>query len=430
VPDDKTTGRMFAAPSGFRDSPIGALSPGEVVLSTFQVRESVMRTETGEVFAGLDMLLDRPVALKIAWRDAGTPSLLPEAKRCAAVTDPGAVEIYQIGNHRGLELVVSERVAGGLVVGWAPNGAGPEDVLEVFRSIVHAVAASHDAGIAVGEVSGQTIAIAPDLRVVLGRLSMSQVPAIGPDELCVAPEVATGDVAQHDPFGAAAIDLYGLGCVAFELATGRPPFGGDREMLIHQHVHTPPPRLSDTRADLPPELSDLVDELLAKHPRSRPSSAEVVRDQIDAIVARAWAARRGVRVLVLDGNAARGRALASLARRAHPRATVLAADTGADGLARMHRDKPDLILIEAGLGGAMNALEFCMAASGAGELEGARLAVVGDRFSESDRAVFAQVGVHDVVVRDAKLADAIATLVIGAVGQPRPRDGRRRRVTG
>jgi CheY-like chemotaxis protein len=421
------------APSGFRDSPVGAVQQGEVILSTFRVGESIARTDTGEVFAGWDMLLERPVALKIAWRDQGTPPLLPEARRCAAVMDPGAVEIYQLGAHQGLETVVAERVEGGLLAGWAPGGASPEDVLEVLRAAIHAVAAAHDAGIAVGELSGYTIAIDPaGWRIVLGRLSMSQVPAVGPDDVCLAPEVIGGHVSAQDPAAAGAIDLYGLGCVAVHLATGRPAFSpAQGKTLLAHHLQSPAPHLSLGRPDLPGELSDLVAELLAKDPNARPGSAAVVRDQIDAIVARAWAQRRGCRVLVIDDDTTQATSLASLARRAHPRASVLTATSGGDAVGRMRRDHPDLVFVDAGLGGEMNALELCMFLGGGGEDFGeARLVVISDHFSPRDRDVFAQVGVRDLLVRDGVLGDAVAVLVRGVIEQPRPQNPRPRRVTG
>src|SRR5271154_2495259 len=102
----------FAAPAGFRDSPDRALATGEVVASTYQVHDEIARTDTGIVFEARDMLLDRLVALKLAWRDPGTPPLLGEARRCAAVRDPCAVQVHGMGTHRGAEFAVGERVLG------------------------------------------------------------------------------------------------------------------------------------------------------------------------------------------------------------------------------------------------------------------------------------------------------------------------------
>jgi len=73
------------APPGFRDSQQRPLAPGEVVASTYAIRDEITRTDDGIVFEARDMMLDRPVAFKLAWRDPGTPSLIAEARRCAAV---------------------------------------------------------------------------------------------------------------------------------------------------------------------------------------------------------------------------------------------------------------------------------------------------------------------------------------------------------
>src|ERR1700704_5104600 len=105
----------FQAPPGFRDSPIGALNQGDVVASTYTIRGEVARTDTGVVYEARDMMIDRPVALKLAWRDPGMPSLILEARRCATVRDPCAVAIYGMGNHQGIEFVVGERVTGRLL---------------------------------------------------------------------------------------------------------------------------------------------------------------------------------------------------------------------------------------------------------------------------------------------------------------------------
>src|SRR5262249_41763640 len=158
-----------------------------------------------------------------------------------------------------------------------------------------------------------------DNRLVLGRLSLSQVPAFGPHGQILAPEVVRGDVHAHNPAAAEAIDLYGLGCVAVELACGAPPFADDDPRVeARAHPSDPPPRRSDLRPDLPGELSDLVAWLLAKHPIARPPSARDVLAQLDAIIDRLGSRTTPLRVLIVDDDTARARWLWGLARRAHP----------------------------------------------------------------------------------------------------------------
>src|SRR3569623_2997992 len=104
--------QSFTPPAGYRESTHRPLAEGEVVASTYQIRDEITRTEDGVVFEARDMLLDRPVALKLAWRDPGTPSLLAEARRCAAVRDACAVQVHGTGAHNGVEFAVAERVIG------------------------------------------------------------------------------------------------------------------------------------------------------------------------------------------------------------------------------------------------------------------------------------------------------------------------------
>jgi serine/threonine-protein kinase len=87
----------------------------------------------------------------------------------------------------------------------------------------------------------------------------------------MAPEQAAGDPVDHR------VDLYALGCVAYELLTGGPPFKGDsaRE-VIAAHLADDPEPVSERRAGVPPALATVVMQLLAKRPSDRPESAEEV----------------------------------------------------------------------------------------------------------------------------------------------------------
>src|ERR1700744_2906710 len=217
----------FAAPAGFRESPQRPLVSGEVVASTYVIRDEVARTDTGIVFEARDRLLDPPVAVKLAWRDPGLPSLLAEARRCAAVRDPCAVQVHGMGVHNGVEYVVGERVEGTLLHDELRARPLSEELyLARLRTLTAAVSTAHEGGIAVGDISGATILVGQgdEGRLVLGRLSLSQVAAFGPHGQSLAPEVVRGDVLANDPGAAEAIDLYGLGCIANELASGAPPF--------------------------------------------------------------------------------------------------------------------------------------------------------------------------------------------------------------
>jgi len=409
----------YLAPPGFRDSSSPALNHGEVVASTYAIRHEIARTDTGVVFEARDMMMDRPVALKLAWRDAGTPSMILEARRCAAVHDPCAVAIYGMGSHNSAEYVVAERIEGMLLRELVGTPAVSDAYLGRVRALVAAVTRSHEAGIAVGDISGATVLVDDDNRMVLGRLSLSQIPAFGPHGQILAPEVVRGEVEASDPSAAEAIDLYGLGCIAIELARGEPPFAHrDPSVELRGHAYEAPPRLADLRPDIPGELSDLVEWLLAKVPVERPRSARDVLEQIDAIIERLGIGTRSLRVLIVDDDTSRARLLWSLARRAHARTIVEISSDGSDAAHKLNRDKPDLVFVDASLRGVMNAFELCMYARGLEGLsdERAQLALLGDP-PERDRVLFADVDVP-ILPDDHRMAAAVLDRVRAAMADP------------
>lgn len=94
------------------------------------------------------------------------------------------------------------------------------------------------------------------------------------------PELVTGETNITGK-----VDLYALGCLLFELITGRTPFVGDGFVqLFEQHLKSPPPRLRDKAPGTPLELDELVNTLLAKEPESRPFNARAVQGQLNAIL--------------------------------------------------------------------------------------------------------------------------------------------------
>ncbi|WP_457469701.1 protein kinase domain-containing protein [Streptomyces sp. TE4109] len=84
----------------------------------------------------------------------------------------------------------------------------------------------------------------------------------------MAPEALAGTFDQRS-------DLYSLGCVLYEMVTGRRPFTGTPWHLINQHLKEQPTPLRTLRPDVPVELERLVSRLLAKDPAQRPDSAGV-----------------------------------------------------------------------------------------------------------------------------------------------------------
>ena len=407
-----------------------------MIASTYEILDEIARAENGIVYEARDTRLDRVVALKMASGDPA--SLRTEARRCAAVRDACAVQVHGMGVHDGVEYAVAERVLGRLLREDLERQLPTDVYLSRLRTLIAAVVRAHEAGIAVGDISGSTVLVVPvpgdapesvrfaEGRLVLGRLSLSQVPAFGPHGQILAPEVVKGEVSANDPAAAEAIDLYGLGCIAIEMARGTPPFADDDPQAeLRGHATMPPARIADLRGDVPTELSDLVDWLLVKKPAARPRSARDVLLQMDAIIERIGTVTRPLRVLIVDDDTARARWLWSLARRAHSATIVEIASEGTDAAHKLNRDQPDLVFVDAALRGVMNALELCMYARG---LESwhhtlGQMFLIGN-VSERDAALFDEVNVV-AIPGDANLPGAILDRIRAAVtARPRTRKPR------
>jgi CheY-like chemotaxis protein len=341
------------------------------------------------------------------------------------VRDPIAVAVHQMGNHRGAEFVVGERILGrtvsDLAGSYLASGAAMPggDVLELLHRVARGLATAHAINVTAGEVSGETVLVAAGKRVVLGSLSLSQAPTFNSSGVMWAPELVTKQRAINEPGVAPAVDVYGLGCLAVELATNRPPFLGDSvKATVFGHVHHRPPQIAELRPDLPVELGDLVAELLAKNPYDRPSAARVGAE-LASITERAAATRKILRVLVVDDDQDRVRALWSILRRAHPRATVDAARDGAEAVAKLRRDRPDLVVIDTRLAGSMNALELCMYVSGLEDAKGAVVAAIVEEVDSADTGVLMRMGATHVIARDRELAQSLGDLIHHVAQAPR-----------
>ncbi|MBP9086536.1 MAG: response regulator [Kofleriaceae bacterium] len=405
----KRESKQIAAQPGSHAAAL-LVAPGEVLQSAFRIVRDIASTETGMVFEAHDMLLERDVAIKLGWRDQAPGLILAEARRCASVKNPAAVLVHAIGSHRDLEFAVAERLTGRPLHELNDHTTlSPTMYLRRFRHIVAGVAASHEAGLAAGELSRHSIWQCNDGRIVLGRVSLSQVPAFGPEGSFITPEIALGLVAAEDPAAAESGDLYHLGCIAIELARGAPPFAGSVTEQLRAHAYDPPPSLVDLRPDVASEVADLVAWLVAKQPAARPRSAADVLSQLDTVIERQGSAKRSLRMLIIDDDMARARWLSNLCRRASSQVLVETAAEGTEAAHKLNRDQPDLVILDATFSGVMNALELVMYTRSLEANVRTQIVLLGN-VSDNDQPVLDRVNVTRVN-EDHQTADAILDLV-------------------
>jgi len=211
---------------------------------------------------------------------------------------PHIVPVYDIGEESGQPYLVTQLMGGGDVEGLiekAPEHRIPlDDALRIGDQVCQALEYAHSKGIVHRDLkpgnvwltadpstsSGRAVAKLGDfgLAVALDRSRLTQAGMMVGTVHYMPPEQAIGgEVTPRS-------DLYSLGAMLYEMATGRPPFVGDESVaIITQHLNTPPVSPSWHVPDLPTGLEALILRLLEKDPSKRPASAAEVRDVLTTI---------------------------------------------------------------------------------------------------------------------------------------------------
>ncbi len=264
-----------------------AVAPG-TVLARFRLEERLGSGGMGQVYRARDTALDRDVAIKLLPPEAvATPErrrrFETEAKVVATLSHPGIVPVYDIGESGGIPYIVQELVSGQTVdeLIWK-GGALPVDrVAECGIEVAEALAKAHDAGILHRDVKPGNLIIDADGHVRVfdfglakilerpGRRS-GEVEPVTNDGMVVgtvhymSPEQAQGHEVD------ARSDIFSLGIVLYEMATGRRPFDGPSAVdVMHAIVHEPAAPIDAKATPLPDSFVVILEKALEKRSDER-----------------------------------------------------------------------------------------------------------------------------------------------------------------
>lgn len=266
---------------------------GSVVAGRYRLGQTLGRGGCGTVFEAIDLRTQETVALKLP-TGASVPdpvrrSLAREAECGRRVGHRNIVRVLADGWHGGRPYLVLECLPGQSLRQRCGRPAPVDALLTVAGALASALAASHRAGVVHGDVKpdnvmlhgGRAVLIDFGLACVAGEGEAQDGTASGTPGY-MSPEQARG-LKQLPPES----DVYSLGCLLHELATGRTPFLGTAGEQMWKHVHWTAPRLEDLSDRVfPTGLSTLMSHMLEKAPLDRPGAATVAARLAD--IARAW----------------------------------------------------------------------------------------------------------------------------------------------
>ncbi|PSL00213.1 serine/threonine protein kinase [Murinocardiopsis flavida] len=250
----------------------------------------------GEVWSGVDELLDRPVAVKLVRPElVGSDDALDRFHREARMTarlagHPNIVILYDFGEHEDSVYAVMELVRGRTVAASA-RGGGPMPIAQAADWVAQTCAglgAAHAAGIVHRDVkpgnlmstSAGTVKILDFGIAGFHEAAVQSRRLTRTGELMGTPLYMSPEQIQRAAVGPPS-DLYSLGAILYRLLTGEPPFHAEDPFpVLRMHLQDRPESPRALRPEIPAELAGLILQMLAKSPADRPEDAEEVRTRL------------------------------------------------------------------------------------------------------------------------------------------------------
>ncbi|WP_082526396.1 protein kinase [Kitasatospora sp. MBT63] len=252
-----------------------------------------------------DTVLDRLVAVKTLNIELGGQAAFKErfrreAQAVARLQHTNIVSVFDSGEDVTAEGLATPYIVMEYVEGQAlgdvlkdtvsrQGAMSTDQALKITASVLSALEASHDQGLVHRDIKPGNVMVSSKgvIKVMdfgiaralqSGVTSMTQTGMVVGTPQYLSPEQALGKSVD------ARADLYSVGCMLFELLTGRLPFDGDTAFTIaYKHVQEEPPAPSTVNAAVPPAVDALVARALRKDPAHRFPTAEAMREEVERI---------------------------------------------------------------------------------------------------------------------------------------------------
>jgi serine/threonine protein kinase len=254
--------------------------PSGAALGRFVITGFVGEGGMGRVYSAHDPDLNREVALKVIGQQADASSserFIHEAQAASALNHPNIVTVYEVIHSGPTAAIVMELVQGTSLRRFCATAQPLETVALWGRQIAGALAAAHARGIVHRDIKPENVMLRPDGFVKVLDFGLARQAGHRPEDLFPAGTLgymSPEEVLQR-PITAAS-DIFSLGIVLYELASGTNPFRGDSAgatMRLIQGLDAPP--LPAKGKGLPRKLDHLVRVMLSKSAEDRPTAPEV-----------------------------------------------------------------------------------------------------------------------------------------------------------
>jgi serine/threonine-protein kinase len=265
-------------------------------LGSYRLLRPIGKGGMGMVYLGEHHVMNRLMALKILPPEAtDSPRRLErfkeEARACAQLDHPNIVRAYDFAEAGGRYYIVMEFVDG-IDLHHAVNRDGvmsSADVIDLLRQATSGLEHAHARGIVHRDIKPANLLLRTDgvLKVSdlgLARVGLSELTTETNRRLMGTADFVAPEQAINSQQVDASADIYSLGCTAFYLLTGQPPFpASNLKQRLARHQTAEIPDVRKLRQDCPESLARLIQRMMSKRPSDRPKSTAELLGQLNRL---------------------------------------------------------------------------------------------------------------------------------------------------
>jgi CHASE2 domain-containing sensor protein/predicted Ser/Thr protein kinase len=282
------------------DRLIEKIGPGDT-LGDYRVDELLARGGMGVVYRATQVSLDRKVALKVIIPELADDvnyraRFKREALAAASIDHPNVVPVYEAGEEGGL-VFLAMRFIDGVDLRTLLKKEGPlppARAAAIIAQVSAALSAAHARGLVHRDVKPANVLIDQSAgdHAYLTDFGLTRRTGSGSEMTQEGTMMGTLDYIPPEQINGqdvdARADVYALGCVLYELVTGRVPFERDSEVAkLFAHVSSEPPSAREHRPELSEQVDEVIRRAMAKRPQDRyPSAEEFARAATAALAQR------------------------------------------------------------------------------------------------------------------------------------------------
>lgn len=268
---------------------------GETVAG-YRIEKRLGRGGMGTVYAAMQIAMERRVALKLLSEELSEDAdfiarFVREARSMAELSHPHVVQVHNVGQHEKLFYLSMEYMEGGSVAQLVDQ-KGPQPPRRALSLILDATRAlmwAEQNRIVHRDIKPDNLLLDGEGKVKVGDFGLAanlgrtkalrEGGRVMGTPRYMAPEQAVGKAVDHRA------DIYALGGTLYTVLSGVAPFEGrNRKEIVSRKLRQRPPSLGSLNLDVPAQLSDVVDRMLARRPNDRYQSAEEVYRDLSAVL--------------------------------------------------------------------------------------------------------------------------------------------------